>query len=942
MSPVAAASGRILVVDDEPANVRLLERLLRRAGHEEVRGTSDPREVLRLLDEFRPDVILLDLHMPHLDGYELLGQLRQRITPETFLPIVVLTADATQGAKRRALDLGARDVLTKPFDSTEVLLRVANLLETRRLYQRLHGRLEAVIQGAPVIVFATDRDGIFTLVEGAGLAALGVEPGAAVGRSILELESDVPDPPSLFRGALEGATGEIVARLGGIALLVRYGPLRGPGGRIEGVIGVATNITERQQAEQALREVNARLEAILQAAPLPMITVDADGIVSTWNPAAERVFGWSREEIVGSAAPIIASTDPEDDRQPRQLAGRPWGNGTIVGLEAAGIRRDGSLVALRVSTANLDDGSAVPAGAIVIAEDVTGEKRSVIERARLAAAVEQAPESIVITDRSGVIAYVNPAFERVSGYSSSEVVGEPSSLLLDQPDSAAARSMWATLKSGGIWSGDLVSRRKDGTPYTEEAVVSPIRDASGQIVEYLSVRRDVTRERALEADLQRQVRERATVLDALGRLKPGPTVEATAHSVVTEVARLPGVASAAIVVFPLDGGAIPVAVAGEAADLLVAGQAFGPEDASYLRGRAGQGPWSERLSAERDLIPGVGRVRPGTTASAVFAPLLVDGEVVGCLVARLSASTDWVDPGRLLPAALEFAAVASALLAPGLTEGREHAGARARVAATIADQEFATVFQPIVDLRTREAMGFEALTRFADGTPPDRWFADAVATGMGLDLEMATLRASVAAARLLPPGRWLSLNVSPALILEREFIGWLLAAAERPVVLEITEHSSVSDYRAVREAMSSFDLPVQLAVDDAGAGFSSLRHILELRPEIVKLDIDLVRGIATDPARQALVAGMRHFARTTGARLVAEGVETETQLVTLRELEVDLGQGYLLGRPVSVAVAAATAPVADAPTRAHHRAVPLPVALSSRSSAVAPARAVSH
>jgi signal transduction histidine kinase len=140
---------RILIVDDEPANVRLLERLLRQGGYANGLGTTDPRQVLSLFAEQRPDLILLDLHMPHLDGFALLDKLRGEIPGDTYLPIMVLTADITPEAKWRALAAGAKDFLTKPFEQTEVLLRIGNLLETRFLHldlRRHNERLEELVR----------------------------------------------------------------------------------------------------------------------------------------------------------------------------------------------------------------------------------------------------------------------------------------------------------------------------------------------------------------------------------------------------------------------------------------------------------------------------------------------------------------------------------------------------------------------------------------------------------------------------------------------------------------------------------------------------------------------------------------------------------------------------------------------------------------------------
>ncbi len=134
--PSLAGRG-ILIVDDEPANVALLEQVLAQGGYHNFRSTTDSRQVLPLFQEFQPDLVLLDLLMPHLDGFAVLKQLGGRIGPETYLPVLVLTADVTSEAKEGALSLGARDFLTKPFDIAEVLLRIRNLLETRELHLML-------------------------------------------------------------------------------------------------------------------------------------------------------------------------------------------------------------------------------------------------------------------------------------------------------------------------------------------------------------------------------------------------------------------------------------------------------------------------------------------------------------------------------------------------------------------------------------------------------------------------------------------------------------------------------------------------------------------------------------------------------------------------------------------------------------------------------------
>ncbi|HEY9227223.1 MAG TPA: diguanylate cyclase, partial [Gemmatimonadaceae bacterium] len=144
MSADLMARARILIVDDEQPNVRLLERMLLTGGFSEVWGTVDPRNALALFDEVRPDLVMLDLHMPHLDGFAVLELLRAHIPANEYLPVLVLTADTTRETRERALASGARDFLTKPLERTEVLLRTRNLLEARFLHLALKDENKAL------------------------------------------------------------------------------------------------------------------------------------------------------------------------------------------------------------------------------------------------------------------------------------------------------------------------------------------------------------------------------------------------------------------------------------------------------------------------------------------------------------------------------------------------------------------------------------------------------------------------------------------------------------------------------------------------------------------------------------------------------------------------------------------------------------------------------
>jgi EAL domain-containing protein (putative c-di-GMP-specific phosphodiesterase class I) len=166
---------------------------------------------------------------------------------------------------------------------------------------------------------------------------------------------------------------------------------------------------------------------------------------------------------------------------------------------------------------------------------------------------------------------------------------------------------------------------------------------------------------------------------------------------------------------------------------------------------------------------------------------------------------------------------------------------------------------------------------------------------------MATLNMQIEQARFLPARSFVSLNISPALAGCVIPLLDVLAEADREVVLEITEHAEIGDYGRLVEALDQVRPHAMLAVDDAGAGYAGLHHILELRPQYVKLDISLVRNIDSDPARQAMVNSMTRFAESVGCALIAEGIETENELIALKLLNVEFGQGYFLCRPAPIA-----------------------------------------
>jgi EAL domain-containing protein (putative c-di-GMP-specific phosphodiesterase class I) len=245
-----------------------------------------------------------------------------------------------------------------------------------------------------------------------------------------------------------------------------------------------------------------------------------------------------------------------------------------------------------------------------------------------------------------------------------------------------------------------------------------------------------------------------------------------------------------------------------------------------------------------------------------------------------------------------LASAAAVIVEPEVRDQERRTDIEGRLEPVVADGGPVVLLQPIVDLATGGRVGAEALSRFPAewGRTPDVVFAEAHSVGMGHALELQALER--AAEHLDRVGGYVAMNVSPATALTPacgELLGRL--PLDR-VVLELTEHDEVEDYDVLLATLAPFRAAgLRLAIDDVGAGFSSLRHIVVTSPDVIKLDRSIAAGVAGDHVLATLVGSLVTFAHGSGARVVAEGVETADDAAALRTLGVDFGQGWHFGRP---------------------------------------------
>ncbi|MDP9906933.1 sensor domain-containing phosphodiesterase [Arthrobacter bambusae] len=233
---------------------------------------------------------------------------------------------------------------------------------------------------------------------------------------------------------------------------------------------------------------------------------------------------------------------------------------------------------------------------------------------------------------------------------------------------------------------------------------------------------------------------------------------------------------------------------------------------------------------------------------------------------------------------------------------RSRAEVTVRIQALLNDGSLITAFQPIRCLETGNVVGVESLTRFSGSQElsPEVRFMEAASVGLDIELEILALRTALTTAAGLPPELYIAANLSPRACLDPRLAAAIEESAIPPrrIVLEVTERHEVANYEPLAEALAPLRRAgLRIAVDDAGAGFASMRHILQLKPDLIKLDREIIAGIDTDPAQRALGAAMVGFSSEIGAALVAEGIETEAELAAVTKLGMTAAQGYLLGRP---------------------------------------------
>ncbi|MCX7173026.1 MAG: PAS domain S-box protein [Proteobacteria bacterium] len=509
---------RILMLEDEPADTEFAVEALRNAGMLFSSLRVDTRvRFITALEEFRPNVILADYRLPGFDGLEALAIAVKR-TPE--VPFIFLSGAMGEEFAIETLHQGAADYvlkghLNKLVPAVKRALLAADERRRRRLAEEsLKKSVEmyrSLVQTIPDLVWLKDPEGVYLNCNPQFERFFGAREADIVGKTDYDFvdreQADFfreHDRKAMVAGGPRVNEEWITYASDGRRALLETikTPMQDTEGKVIGVLGVARDITQRRQLEEALRESEAKYRSLFEAIPNPFYYKDRDGRFIGCNIAFERYLGISRDEILGRTAYDIQPKKLADvsSAADRALIDHP---GNLV-YEAKVRWADGSLrdVIFHKATFNRADGGLAGIAGLII--DITERKAAEDQLRKLSLAVEQSPESVVITDIDARIEYVNDAFVKTSGYSREEAIGKnPRILQSGKTSRQTYAALWDALTHERAWKGELYNRRKDGSEFIEFVHITPIRQPDGNITHYLAVKEDITEKKHMGEELDR-------------------------------------------------------------------------------------------------------------------------------------------------------------------------------------------------------------------------------------------------------------------------------------------------------------------------------------------------------------------------------------------------------------------------------------------------------
>ena len=679
-----------------------------------------------------------------------------------------------------------------------------------------------------------------------------------------------------------------------------------------GLACVRTDITHTQKIEHKLRSLGRAMEQ----SPASVMITNTHGVIEYVNPKFCEVSGYSREEALGQKADLLRSgempTDVYQDLWSTLREGLEW-HGQLLNR-----RKNGTLFWESASISAVRDEQGQSQSYIAVKEDISQQKAVEEQLKMIEAVFRTSNEAIMVADRNGMIKTINPAFSRITGYSLEDVQGRnPSMLSSGRHDALFYQDMWHEIDRQGSWSGEIWNRRKNGSVYPEWLSVSVVYDSEGDPSEYVAVFSDITKRKNDEAQIVRQA-----YYDELTELPNRTLLSDRLHLAIATADRDEQVI--ALLFIDLDRFKyVNDSMGHEYGDDLLKQVAqrlnecvretdtvarFGGDefvillhnikseaDASYVASKLLDTLSTPFTLAEREIIIGASigiTMHPGDADTAETLIRNAD-------LAMYKAKQSGRNQAHFFTAAMQEHANQRMTLEQDLRHALER-------------NQLEVYYQPIIAGHNGQAKGVEALLRWHHPErgmiPPDHFIPLAEETGLiGRIGEWVLETACEQVSRLGKAGHslYLSVNISERqhdLGLDAEAVAAVLAHYQLPpenLILEITESLLLQDSKETVAWLQGFkELGVSLAIDDFGTGYSSLGYLKRFPVDTVKIDREFIRDLDTDRYADSLVSAIISMAASLELRLIAEGVETDKQRLTLVSQGCRYMQGYLFCKPL--------------------------------------------
>jgi len=824
--------------------------------------------------------------------------------------------------------------------SASVFLVIQTIQESASEVAASEQRYRLIAENASDVIWTTDLNLNYTYVSPSVERVRGTSAEEMIGRPVSDFLSDVcseqvgeafarellriDEPGCLIRC---GVTMELEVKHKDGSLLIceaRATPLIDSSGEVVGVLGVTRDITDRRRAEDALRTSEERLNLALEAANDGIWDWDLRTGKAYFSPRYYTMLGYEPGEFEPSFDSWKALVHPDDLQRAVDFL-----------AEHVKERRPGYALPFRLRLKNgaychiLSRGKVVewdnegnPVRMVGTHTDVTDLKKSEIESQTRMSAINAASDMVVITDREGRIEFVNPAFERETGYALDEVLGRnPRVLKSGKHPQEHYSELWKTIKDGKTWRGEMINRRKNGTVYTEEMTITPVVGEQGEIQRFIAIKRNVTEKKVYEAQLDHMayhdaltdLPNRLLFSDRLNRVLAHATRQnesvgvmfldidhfkyvndTLGHSIGDQLLTMVADRLGRSV-----RGADTIARMGGDEFTVIITDVKNPEDTSHTAKRVLEAFSKPFVIGDQELF---------VTSSVGISIFPSDGRDVETLVknadtAMYRAKEQGRNRYQFYTEALNAAAVERISLEKGLRKALER-------------DELLVHYQPRVDLKTGEFLGAEALVRWLRPgvglIPPGQFITLAEETGLIIPMTEKVLRMACAQNKAWQDAGLktidMAVNVSARQFQQDDLVDVITEVLDEigmdptHLHLEITESTLMRNPgRALDTLRRLKEMGIGLSIDDFGTGYSSLSHLKRFPIDQLKIDRSFVKDIPGDLEDVAIAEAVIAMAHTMKLKVIAEGVETLDQLELLRSLGCDEMQGYFVSPPVPAA-----------------------------------------